>query len=44
MSCDWRLSVISAADRARYRFTRNYYGDQAQFVRAHAFRAIGGFS
>jgi hypothetical protein len=27
----------------RYRLTRNYYGDQGLFVRADAFRQLGGF-
>jgi hypothetical protein len=27
----------------RYRVTRNWYGDQGIFVRAEAFRALGGF-
>lgn len=40
---DWRLRIISAIDRVRYRVTRNYYGDQGQFVRTEVFRAIGGF-
>lgn len=40
---DWRLRLISAADRVRYRLTRNYYGDQGIFVRAAAFRRLGGF-
>ena len=40
---DWRLFVISAIDRIRYRITRNYYGDQGIFVRASAFRQLGGY-
>jgi len=40
---DWRLRLISAVDRVRYRLTRNYYGDQGIFVRATAFRRLGGF-
>jgi uncharacterized protein len=40
---DWRLRIISTIDRIRYRVTRNYYGDQGQFVRTEVFRAIGGF-
>lgn len=40
---DWQLRVISAVDRARYRLTRNYYGDQGIFVRAAIFRQLGGF-
>ena len=39
----WRLRVISSIDRVRYRLTRNYYGDQGMFVRASAFRRLGGF-
>lgn len=40
---DWRLRTVSAINRLRYRATRNYYGDQGQFVRTDVFRAIGGF-
>jgi len=40
---DWRLRVISAIDRVRYRLTRNYYGDQGIFVRAAVFHQLGGF-
>lgn len=40
---DWRLFVISTIDRVRYRITRNYYGDQGIFVRASAFRQLGGY-
>lgn len=40
---DWRLRVVSGLDRVRYRLTRNYYGDQGMFVRAAAFRRLGGF-
>lgn len=39
----WSLAVISAINRARYRLTRNYYGDQGLFVRAEVFRELGGF-
>jgi rSAM/selenodomain-associated transferase 2 len=39
----WSLRAISWIDRARYRLTRNYYGDQGQFVRAEVFRALGGY-
>ncbi|HEU4367192.1 MAG TPA: TIGR04283 family arsenosugar biosynthesis glycosyltransferase [Methylomirabilota bacterium] len=39
----WSLRAISAINRARYRLTRNYYGDQGQFVRADVFRALGGY-
>ncbi len=40
---DWRLATISACDRLRYRLTGNHYGDQGLFVRAAAFRALGGY-
>jgi len=40
---NWRLRSVSAINRLRYRATRNYYGDQGQFVRTVVFRAIGGF-
>jgi rSAM/selenodomain-associated transferase 2 len=40
---DWRLRVISALNRVRYRLTRNYYGDQGMFVRAATFWQLGGF-
>lgn len=40
---NWRLRVVSAINRLRYRATHNYYGDQGQFVRTVVFRAIGGF-
>jgi rSAM/selenodomain-associated transferase 2 len=39
----WSLRAISLINRARYRLTRNYYGDQGQFVRAGVFQALGGF-
>ncbi|HET8578321.1 MAG TPA: hypothetical protein VFO18_14585, partial [Methylomirabilota bacterium] len=39
----WSLAAISLIDRMRYRLTRNYYGDQGLFVRAAAFRRIGGY-
>jgi len=39
----WSLRSISWINRMRYRCTRNYYGDQGQFVRADVFRAIRGF-
>ncbi len=39
----WSLRVISWINRIRYRLTRNYYGDQGIFVRAAAFRAVGGY-
>jgi rSAM/selenodomain-associated transferase 2 len=37
------LRAINAINRVRYRLTRNYYGDQGQFVRAEVFRALGGY-
>jgi rSAM/selenodomain-associated transferase 2 len=40
---DWRLRIISAINRLRYRLTRNYYGDQGIFVRAGVFRRLGGY-
>ncbi len=39
----WSLRVITWINRIRYRLTRNYYGDQGIFVRAVAFRAVGGY-
>jgi rSAM/selenodomain-associated transferase 2 len=39
----WSLAAINAVNRARYRLTRNYYGDQGIFVRAAVFRALGGY-
>ena len=39
----WSLRVISLVNRLRYRLTHNWYGDQGIFVRAAAFRAIGGY-
>lgn len=40
---DWRLLLVCLINRLRYRVTRNYYGDQGQFVRAEVFRRLGGF-
>lgn len=40
---DWRLGIISGMNRLRYRFTRNYYGDQGIFVRTVIFRQLGGY-
>jgi rSAM/selenodomain-associated transferase 2 len=40
----WSLRAISRLNRVRYRLTRNYYGDQGLFVRAAAFRRLGGFT
>lgn len=39
----WRLKAITGLNRIRYRLTRNYYGDQGIFVRAAAFRRMGGY-
>ena len=39
----WSLRFISWINRRRYFLTRNYYGDQGIFVRAHAFRTLGGY-
>lgn len=39
----WPLRVVELVDRIRYRVRRFYYGDQALFVRAEAFRRVGGF-
>jgi rSAM/selenodomain-associated transferase 2 len=39
----WSLRAITWINRARYRVTRNWYGDQGIFVRAEAFRALGGY-
>ncbi len=38
------LALISFLNRIRYRLTHNYYGDQAIFVRAHVFHALGGYA
>src|SRR5262249_46807387 len=39
----WSLRAISWINRARYRLTRHYYGDQGIFVRAAVFRRMGGY-
>ncbi|HLF49664.1 MAG TPA: glycosyltransferase [Methylomirabilota bacterium] len=39
----WSLRTITWINRIRYRLTRNYYGDQGIFVRAAAFRQLGGY-
>ena len=39
----WSLRAITWINRARYRLTRNYYGDQGLFVRADVFHALGGY-
>ncbi len=40
---DWRLRAITGINRVRYRLTHNHYGDQGIFVRASAFRRLGGY-
>jgi glycosyltransferase involved in cell wall biosynthesis len=37
------LRLVEWIDRLRYRRSHLYYGDQAVFVRADAWRAVGGF-
>ena len=37
------LRLITYINRARYRLTRNYYGDQGLFVRTSVFRELGGY-
>src|SRR4051812_47325067 len=37
------LAFVVLINRTRYRWTRNFYGDQAVFVRKSAFDALGGF-
>jgi rSAM/selenodomain-associated transferase 2 len=39
----WSLRAITWINRARYRLTHNYYGDQGIFVRAGVFRVLGGY-
>jgi rSAM/selenodomain-associated transferase 2 len=39
----FRLRAITWINRARYRITHNWYGDQGLFVRAEVFRALGGY-
>jgi rSAM/selenodomain-associated transferase 2 len=39
----WSLRAITWINRARYRLTHNYYGDQGQFLRAAVFRELGGY-
>ena len=39
----WSLRAITWINRARYRITRNWYGDQGIFARAEVFRALGGY-
>jgi rSAM/selenodomain-associated transferase 2 len=40
----WVLDAVSAINRVRYRLNGTYYGDQGIFVRADAFRRVGGFA
>lgn len=37
------LRAVRVANRIRFRWTGNFYGDQGLFVRADVFRALGGF-
>ncbi len=39
----WLLALVSAGNNLRCRLSRVYLGDQAIFVRAEAFRRLGGF-
>src|SRR3954454_1527960 len=39
----YALMLVAACNRVRYRWTRNYYGDQAIFVRRNVFDRICGF-
>ena len=39
----WSLRAITWINRARYRITHNWYGDQGIFVRAETFHALGGY-
>jgi rSAM/selenodomain-associated transferase 2 len=39
----WSLRGITWINRARYRVTRNWYGDQGIFVRAPVFHALGRY-
>jgi rSAM/selenodomain-associated transferase 2 len=40
----WVLDAVSAINRVRYRLKGTFYGDQGIFVRADAFRRVGGFA
>jgi rSAM/selenodomain-associated transferase 2 len=44
MEHHWVLETVSAINRVRYRLNGTYYGDQGIFVRADAFRRVGGFA
>lgn len=37
------LRIIELINRVRYRVRQRYYGDQAVFVRAEAFKRVGGY-
>ncbi len=39
----YALKVVTMCNRVRFRWTRNFYGDQAIFVRRETFERIGGF-
>lgn len=39
---DWKLWLLTIANRIRYRFGKVYYGDQAIFSRRHILNKIGG--
>jgi len=39
----WSLRAITWINRARYRITGNWYGDQGIFVRRQVFERLGGF-
>ncbi len=39
----WTLRMITWLNRIRYRFTRNYYGDQGLFVRTSVFHQMRGY-
>lgn len=39
----WSLRLVQCANRCRFRWTHNFYGDQAIFARREVFDAIGGF-
>ncbi len=40
---NWRLRMVEWINRIRYTLWREYYGDQAVFVRREALNAIGGY-
>ncbi|WP_420317354.1 glycosyltransferase [Ekhidna sp.] len=41
-SPDWKLQLVTLANRIRYRFGKVFYGDQAVFVRKESLAQIGG--